>query len=50
MARSASTYSRMRAAGFDQVMEKRCSMWRRTCEPNPSTTRPPENSCSWLVV
>ena len=25
-------------------------MCRRTCDPIPNTTRPPEYSCSWLVV
>ena len=40
----------MRAAGCDHVELKRFSMCRRTCEPIPSTTRPPEYSCSWFVV
>src|SRR5271154_2103583 len=50
IARRASTYSRMRAAGCDQGELNRFSICRRTCDPNPSTTRPPEYSCSWLVV
>ena len=40
----------MRAAGCDHGELNRFSMCRRTCDPNPSTTRPPEYSCSWLVV
>ncbi len=40
----------MRAAGCDHGELNRFSMCRRTCEPSPNTTRPPEYSCSWLVV
>ena len=41
MARSASTNSRMRAAGRDHGIEKRFSMWGRIWLPSPSTKRPP---------
>jgi hypothetical protein len=42
MARSASTYSRMRGAGALHGTLKRFSLWARTCEPRPSTKRPRE--------
>ena len=41
MARNAWTYSRMRGAGGVHGTEKRRSLWALTCEPNPTTNRPP---------
>jgi hypothetical protein len=50
IARRASTYSRMRAAGRLHGMEKRRTMCGRTWVPSPSTNRPADSSWMSLAV
>ena len=50
MACMARMNSRMRAAGWDQGIENRRSMWARTWDPRPSRNRPDDRACRSQAV